>query len=72
MVKYDLVHQSSGPQSGSSTELMLQAYNPATGRNQSYTERVSTATFEDRMAGVKRKLSSMGMALVRHDLFATA
>lgn len=74
MVKYDLVHQVSTAQPGAAgmTELLLQAYNPATNRNQTHTERVFTINYEERMESIKRRLSAMGMALVRQDLFANA
>lgn len=73
MIKYDLVHKDklTAGGAGTTTELLLQAYNPATNRNQTYSETVATPSFEERMESMKRKISSMGMALVRQDLFAS-
>ncbi len=48
-------------------ELTLEAYNPTAGRNLTYAERIATVDLPDRMETVKRLLSSVGLALVRHE-----
>ncbi len=55
-----------------SLELRLEAYDPKTGRNLSYSERIAIADYSDRMETVKRLLSGVGLALVRHETSVTS
>ncbi len=74
LVNYDLVHSElHGTSAGSwskpvdVTQLHLQAFDPTTGQNLNYTEKIASADFSNRMEIVKRMMSSVGLALVRHE-----
>lgn len=49
------------------TKLLLQAFDPAHNQNLTYYENVATSEFEERMESVRRILSTLNLALVRHD-----
>lgn len=48
----------------------FEAYDPGSGRNLIFGEEISVSDYGDRIESVKRMLSSMGLALVRHEASA--
>ena len=50
--------------------LVLEAYDLKSNSNLSFSENIATSDFTDRLEVVRRMLSSMGLALVRHEMSA--
>jgi hypothetical protein len=76
-LKYDTEHaesESAGSAFSSPVPVMrltLEAYDPRTHANLSMYENIATADYPDRLEVVRRMLSSMGLALVKHETSAT-
>jgi hypothetical protein len=56
------------PGGDETVRLVIEAYDFNSGKNLVRTETIKAMEFADRMDVVKRMLSSLGLALVRHDL----
>lgn len=75
-LKYDMVRIGGdaeyGAVGGSAAQmhLLFEAYDPTRGENLSFREVIAVSDYSERMDIVKRILSSMGLALVRHSLSA--
>lgn len=69
-LKYDMERISDSSANDETLELVIEGYDTVRGRNLSLRERIKAADFSERMDTVKRMLSSMGLALVRHELSA--
>jgi hypothetical protein len=71
-LKYDMATSDSSDSKDEMLELIVEGYDMHAGRNLVLRERIKATEFADRMDMVKRLLSSMNLALVRHDLSADA
>jgi hypothetical protein len=71
-LKYDM-ERVPGPENGAEETLriLFEVYDPKREKNLTFSETIQPGDFSDRIEVVKRMLSSMGLALVRHELSAT-
>jgi hypothetical protein len=57
---------------GEVMRLIFEAYDPHRGGNLTFKEKIAMADFGDRVEMIKRALSTMGLALMRHELSASS
>ena len=69
-LKYDMERAEDPVPGEDSLQLVVEGYDAQRGRNLQIRERIKAEDFAERMDAVKRILSSMGLALVRHELTA--
>jgi hypothetical protein len=70
-LKYDMERISDGSVDEDMMHLVIEGYDSARRINLKLSERIKAAEFPERMDIVKRMMSSVGLALVRHELTAS-